>query len=50
MLDGNGNLITTDKGIENRAKRLEGNAVKEDIKHIEKETNELCELRWMSSE
>ena len=39
-LDGNGNLITTDKGIENRAievfaKRLEGNAMKEDIIHIE---------------
>ena len=50
MLDSNGNLITSDKAIENEAikeytKRLEPNKIEEHLEHLEKETNDLCEER-----
>ena len=50
MLDRNGNLLTTNKAIEERAievyaERLSGNKMETRLKDLEKETNELCEIR-----
>ena len=50
MLDSKGNLLTTDKAIEERAievfeKRLEGNEMEDNLKELEYDTNKLCELQ-----
>ena len=50
MLDRNGNLLTTDKSIKDRAlevysQRLEPNEIEENLKELEVETNKICELR-----
>ena len=50
MLDGHGNLLTSDKAIQERAlevftKRLSPNEMKPHIKHMEQTTNKLCERR-----
>ena len=50
MLDDNGNLLTSNKAIKERAvkvysKRLEANTIKDNMKDLELETNKLCESR-----
>ena len=50
MLDSKGNILTTNRAIEERAievyaKRLEGNIMKPHLKDVEAVTDELCELR-----
>ena len=50
MFDKHGNLLTSEKSIESRAleaytERLENNKMKPHLKDLEKDTNELCELR-----
>ena len=50
MLDSNGNLLTTDNSIKDRAlkvysERLEPNEMEENLKELEIETNNVCELR-----
>ena len=50
MLDMHGNLATSDEAIkalavETYRKRLENREMKEDLKHIQKEKEELCKLR-----
>jgi hypothetical protein len=50
MLDSNGNVLTSDKQIENEAlkeytNRFEPNKIKEHLETFEKETNELCDER-----
>ena len=50
IFDAKGNLLTTDKDIEERAlevftNRLKGNDMKEDLKELEVDTNKLCKER-----
>ena len=50
MLDSQGNLLTTDKAIQNRAtevfaERLERNKIEEHLEDLEDDTNKLCKLR-----
>ena len=50
MLDGNDNLLTSNKAIQERAvevfsKRLEANPIEDTLKDYEDETNKLCEAR-----
>ena len=50
MLDDQGHLLTDNTDIEKRAlevyqKRLEGNAMVENLKDLETDTNKLCENR-----
>ena len=50
MLDNNGNLLTTNSAIKERAvevysKRLEPNIIEENLEEYEDETNKVCELR-----
>ena len=50
MLDQNGNLLTSEQAIETLAvetyrKRLENRQIKEELKHIQTEKEELCKLR-----
>ena len=50
MMDKDGNLLTTDKAIENRAievykERLEPNEIQEHLKAYEETNNKLCETR-----
>ena len=50
MLDDNGNLLTSNKAIKERAvklysKRLEANTIEDNMKDLELETNKLCESR-----
>ena len=50
MLDSKGNILTTNRAIEERAievyaKRLEGNIMKPHLKDVEEVTDELCKLR-----
>ena len=55
MLDEKGNLLTTQKVIENKAidvytKRLEGNEIKAHLKDAEKMTETLCETRLKTTQ
>ena len=55
MLDSNGNILTSDEAIQNRAlevysKRLEANEMKENLKDLENDTNTLCEIRLKLTE
>ena len=55
MLDANGNLLTSDKAIQDRAlevysERLEANTMKENLKDLESDTNTLCEIRLKLTE
>ena len=50
MLDSKGNLLTSSKAIEKRAfdvskERLESNKMKDHLKNLEIDTNEMCQLR-----
>ena len=50
MLDMHGNLVTSDEAIRSLAvetyrKRLENRKIKDDLKHIQKDKEELCKLR-----
>ena len=50
MLDGKGNLLTSDLAIQERAlevyaDRLQGNKIDQELKEFEKESNKLCETR-----
>ena len=50
MLDSRGNLLTTDKAIQNRAtevfaERLESNKIEKHLADLEEDTNKLCTLR-----
>ena len=50
MTDKNGNLLTADKAIQNRAleaysERLENNKIEPHLKDLEDDTNELCHIR-----
>ena len=50
MLDSKGNLLTTDKAIQNRAievfkERLNSNTMKENLEDLEEDTNKLCKMR-----
>jgi hypothetical protein len=55
MMDGHGNLLTSDMAIENRAvevysERLEGNQIKPHLVEIENNVNKLCETRLKITE
>ena len=50
MIDKKGNLLTSDKAIQDRAveaytERLENNKIEPHLKDLEKDINELCEIR-----
>ena len=50
MLDGRGNLLTTEKAIQKRAMevfadRLDNNKMNKNLEDLEEDTNKLCKIR-----